>query len=96
MPVVEDGEGGANTGEGAEDSGTGGGASGSGDATGSPTSGSSSSPGDPTGAPPTGDRPPADDDDIIARQLREAAERETDPVLKEKLWQEYDKYKGSS
>lgn len=33
------------------------------------------------------------DDDIIARQLREAAEKETDPVLKEKLWVEYNKYK---
>jgi hypothetical protein len=35
------------------------------------------------------------DDDIVARQLREAAEQETDPVLKEKLWQEYDAYKRS-
>lgn len=34
------------------------------------------------------------DDDIVARQLREAAEKETDPELKEKLWQEYRKYKG--
>lgn len=33
------------------------------------------------------------DDDIVARQLREAAEKETDPVLQEKLWQEYRKYK---
>jgi hypothetical protein len=33
------------------------------------------------------------DDDIVARQLREAAEKETDPVLKEKLWDEYRKYK---
>jgi hypothetical protein len=39
---------------------------------------------------------PADtsqDDDIVARQLREAAEKETDPVLKEKLWKEYNDYK---
>ena len=35
------------------------------------------------------------DDDIIARQLREAAEKEKDPLLKEKLWQEYRKYKRS-
>lgn len=35
------------------------------------------------------------DDDIVARQLREAAEREPDPVLKEKLWQEYRNYKGA-
>jgi hypothetical protein len=33
------------------------------------------------------------DDDVVARQLREAAERETDPVLKEKLWAEYKKYR---
>lgn len=37
---------------------------------------------------------PAGDDDIVARQLREAAERETDPVLREKLWAEYRNYKG--
>jgi hypothetical protein len=34
-----------------------------------------------------------DDDDIVARQLREAAEKETDPALKEKLWKEYEAYK---
>lgn len=34
-----------------------------------------------------------DDDDIVARQLREAAEKETDPEIKEKLWEEYRKYK---
>ena len=34
------------------------------------------------------------DDDIVARQLREAAEKETDPELKEKLWEEYRKYKA--
>ena len=33
------------------------------------------------------------DDDVVARQLREAAEKETDPLLKEKLWEEYRKYK---
>jgi hypothetical protein len=33
------------------------------------------------------------DDDIVARQLREAAEKETDPALKEKLWKEYYDYK---
>ena len=33
------------------------------------------------------------DDDIVARQLREAAEKGTDPVLKEKLWKEYYDYK---
>ncbi len=35
----------------------------------------------------------AADDDIVARQLREAAEQETDPVLKEKLWKEYESYR---
>jgi hypothetical protein len=30
----------------------------------------------------------------VARQLREAAERETDPEMKKKLWEEYDRYKG--
>ncbi len=38
-------------------------------------------------------RAPTEDDDIVARQLREAAENETDPELKEKLWKEYDEYK---
>lgn len=38
--------------------------------------------------------PDGSDDDIVARQLREAANRETDPVLREKLWEEYRKYKG--
>ncbi len=33
------------------------------------------------------------DDDIVMRQIREAAERETDPVMKEKLWDEYRKLK---
>ncbi len=33
------------------------------------------------------------DDDIVARQLREAAEKERDPILREKLWAEYRKYK---
>ena len=35
-------------------------------------------------------------DDIVARQLREAAEKETDPELKKKLWEEYYKYKKGS
>ena len=34
------------------------------------------------------------DDDIVARQLREAASKESDPVLREKLWDEYRKYKS--
>lgn len=34
------------------------------------------------------------DDDIIARQLREAALAEDDPALRERLWEEYRKYSG--
>lgn len=37
-------------------------------------------------------REPRRDEDIVARQLREAAEKETDPVLREKLWKEYEAY----
>jgi hypothetical protein len=29
------------------------------------------------------------DNDIVARRLRKAAEQETDPVLRAKLWKEY-------
>ena len=43
------------------------------------------------GAP--ADIPDGSDDDVVARQLREAAEKETDPELKKKLWEEYRKYK---
>ena len=32
------------------------------------------------------------DDDVVARQIREAAMNEEDPVLREKLWQEYRNY----
>lgn len=39
------------------------------------------------------DVPGGGDDDIVARQLREAAEKETDPALKRKLWEEYRNYK---
>jgi hypothetical protein len=45
------------------------------------------------GAGPPPDIPDGSDDDVVARQLREAAEKETDPELKEKLWEEYRKYK---
>lgn len=37
--------------------------------------------------------PDGSDDDIVARQIREAAMNETDPVLREKLWREYVNYK---
>jgi len=46
-----------------------------------------------------GERTPDDipmslDDDIIAKQLREAALAEEDPELRERLWEEYRKYTG--
>ncbi len=40
------------------------------------------------------DIPSGNDDDVVARQLREAAMREPDPVIRERLWNEYRKYKG--
>ncbi|WP_231759599.1 hypothetical protein [Microbulbifer elongatus] len=41
------------------------------------------------------DVPTGDDDDVVARQIREAAMRESDPELRERLWEEYRKYKKS-
>jgi hypothetical protein len=46
--------------------------------------------------PPPKDIPNGNDDDVVARQLREAAMREPDPAVREKLWDEYRKYKGIS
>ncbi len=40
------------------------------------------------------DIPSGNDDDIVARQLREAAMREPDTDIREALWNEYRKYKG--
>jgi len=40
------------------------------------------------------DIPSANNDDTLAAQIRYAAENETDPVKREKLWNEYRKYKG--
>ncbi|MEE3109254.1 MAG: hypothetical protein VX323_04330, partial [Pseudomonadota bacterium] len=37
----------------------------------------------------------ASDDDVIARQLREAAMAEQDPALRDKLWEEYRRYKAN-
>lgn len=42
------------------------------------------------------DIPDGSDDDVVARQLREAAEKETDPELKKKLWEEYKRYKAGT
>lgn len=61
--------------------------------------GSSGSGGTLAGQPlPGGGTVPPDlvdgsDDDIVARQIREAAMKEKDPALREKLWDEYRKYK---
>jgi hypothetical protein len=38
------------------------------------------------------DIPNGSDDDVVARQIREAAMKEKDPELREKLWNEYRKY----
>ncbi len=40
------------------------------------------------------DIPDANNDDVVAAQIRLAAEIETDPEKKAKLWNEYRKYKG--
>jgi hypothetical protein len=48
----------------------------------------------PTAVP--ADIPDGRDDDIVARQLREAAMKETDPELRERLWEEYRQYKKST
>lgn len=50
-------------------------------------------------APETESRVPGDvsdghDDDVVARQLREAAMAEDDPELRERLWDEYRAYKS--
>jgi hypothetical protein len=42
------------------------------------------------------DIPDGDDDDVVARQLREAAMNEADPELREKLWDEYRAYKSGT
>jgi hypothetical protein len=54
--------------------------------------------GDRPGTPGGGAATPPDvgngnDDDIVARQIRKAAETEPDPELRKKLWEEYRKYK---
>ena len=42
---------------------------------------------------PPEDIPDGSDDDVVARQIREAAEKEKDPKLRKKLWEEYRRYK---
>lgn len=48
-----------------------------------------------TNTPPP-DIPDGSDDDVVARQIREAAMKEKDPELREKLWDEYRKYVNAS
>ena len=56
---------------------------------------SSSSPPPPTETfPPPEDIPSGRDDDVVARQLREAAMSEPDLELREALWDEYRNYTG--
>ena len=47
-----------------------------------------------TGTQAPDDIPPADNDSIFEKQIREAAENETDPEVRARLWNEYRKYKG--
>jgi hypothetical protein len=46
--------------------------------------------------PPPEDIPSGRDDDVVARQIREAAMTEPDPELREALWEEYRNYTGLS
>jgi len=45
---------------------------------------------------PPPDIPDGTDDDVVARQIREAAMKEKDPELRDKLWDEYRKYVNSA
>lgn len=59
------------------------------------TSSQSSLPGEGKNISIPEDIPSGESDDIIARQIREAAISEKNPKLKEKLWEEYRTYKGA-
>lgn len=48
------------------------------------------------GAAVPNDIPDGQDDDIVARQLRELAMAERDPELRAKYWEEYKRYKKGS
>jgi hypothetical protein len=75
------GEGGETQGDGSQSGASQGGGTGTGGSTGS----------GPRDIPP--DIPDGSDDDVVARQIREAAMKETDPELRAALWEEYRKYK---
>ncbi len=77
------------------------------DASGDPSDGETIPDGDGTSAPSSASQGTApggtpediddgSDDDIVARQIREAAQKEKDPALREKLWDEYRKYKDQT
>lgn len=53
-----------------------------------------SGPGDGSGVYTDDAPPPASDDDIVARQIREAAMSEPDPEQRAILWEEYERYKS--
>jgi hypothetical protein len=99
----EEGAGAGDEGEGGEgDGGDGSGEAGGveNDGSGQPGGGGGVGGGGPKGGGAAGgvpsDIPDGRDDDIVARQLREAAMKETDPELRERLWEEYRKYKQST
>ncbi len=96
---MESARGGGGTGEGDASAGKGDGARDegrdSGNGSGDEKTGSGSGGGARGSGPssPPADVPDGSDDDVVARQIREAAMKETDPELREKLWDEYRRYK---
>ncbi len=95
-----EGEGGSEGGEGGEQEGqeqgqqSGGGSGGGAGAPGGEQRSGGGGGGQGDTSPDPDDIPDGQDDDIIARQLRELAENESDPELREKLWEEYRRYKA--
>lgn len=88
------GEGGLPAGVIATNAGEGPQAGGSGGSVGGPNGGPASQ---AEGAfPVPDDIPSGRDDDVVARQIREAAMNEPDPELRERLWDEYRRYTGLS
>lgn len=96
--VVSGSGGGGGAGDGSADAGEygGGGGYSTGGGMGGVGGGGGGMPQDAAKYPPPNDIPNGNDDDVVARQLREAAMREPDPAVREKLWEEYRKYKGIS
>lgn len=69
-------------------------AGGSGGSTGGVRGGPAGETGDEETFPVPEDIPEGRDDDVVARQIREAAMTEPDPELREALWDEYRRYTG--